>query len=83
MMKFPKPSNIAYEADILEKVTKELLEVNHWQAKVTRVVVAGMLNDGMAHKSQVIYASHHVPVGENHVATAKVRRMTVRKLSIT
>ena len=81
MMKFPKPSNIAYEADILEKVTKELLEVN--QAKVTRVVVAGMLNDGMARKSQVIYASHHVPVGENHVATAKVRRMTVRKLSIT
>jgi hypothetical protein len=27
-MNFPKPSNIAYEADILEKVTKALLEVN-------------------------------------------------------
>jgi len=35
MMNFPKPSNIAYEADILEKVTKALLEVN--QAKVARV----------------------------------------------
>jgi hypothetical protein len=71
MMKFPKPSNIPYEADILEKVTKALLELN--QAKVARVVIAGMLNDGMACKSYLLCQPSYVPVGENHVATAKVR----------